>query len=136
MSDTPTDDERTRIEQSNDIAEIVFAEVKKAWPDLHPVLSLRYGIADALWAAGFRRSEVPESSSDDPMSHYTDPTDPFWQPSPEPQGEPSDAQVEAAAREYHERGNGEGSFDRMADHVRTSLLFRMRAALRAAGGAR
>lgn len=50
--------------------------------------------------------------------------------------EPSDAQIEAAAREYHERGNGEGSFDRMADHVRTSLLFRMGCALRAAGGAR
>lgn len=54
-------------------------------------------------------------------------------PAPEPQGEPSDAQAEAAAREYHERGNGEGSFDRMADHVRTSLLFRMGCALRAAG---
>lgn len=54
----------------------------------------------------------------------------------EPQGEPSDAQVAAAAREYHERGNGEGSFDRMANHVRVSLLFRMGCALRAAGGVR
>lgn len=50
----------------------------------------------------------------------------------QPQAEPSDAQVEAAAHEYHERGNGEGSFDRMAAHVRTSLLFRMGCALRAA----
>lgn len=48
------------------------------------------------------------------------------------QGEPTDAQVQAAAREYHERGNGEGSFDRIAEHIRASLVFRMRAALRAA----
>ncbi|MGO2600909.1 MAG: hypothetical protein ACTH7X_08980 [Brevibacterium aurantiacum] len=46
--------------------------------------------------------------------------------------EPSDAEVIGAAREYHERGNGEGSFERMADHVRDSLIFRMRAALLAA----
>lgn len=127
MSDTPTDDERTRIEQSNDIAEIVFAEVKKAWPDLHPVLSLRYGIADALWAAGFRRSEVPESSSDDPMSHYTDPTDPFWQPSPEPQGEPSDAQ--ALADEIESRM-------RRQEWLPADLAIRAVDALRAVGGAR
>lgn len=48
------------------------------------------------------------------------------------QTEPTEKQVEAAAREYHERGNGEGSFDRVADHIRASLLFRIRAALRAA----
>jgi len=39
--------------------------------------------------------------------------------------------IEAAAREYHERGNGEGSFDRIAEHVRSSLLFRMGCALEA-----
>jgi len=48
----------------------------------------------------------------------------------------TDEMVEAAAREYHERGNGEGSFARMSGHVRTSLLFRMKCALRAAEGAR
>ena len=40
--------------------------------------------------------------------------------------------VEAAAREYHERGNGEGSYARASEHVRTSLLFRMKCAFNAA----
>lgn len=44
-----------------------------------------------------------------------------------------DTNVVAAAREYHERHNGRGSFDTVPDHVRTSLIFRMSAALRAAG---
>ena len=44
--------------------------------------------------------------------------------------------VEAAAREYHERGNGDGSYARASGHVRTSLLFRMKCALGAAEGAR
>ena len=44
--------------------------------------------------------------------------------------------VEAAAREYHERGNGEGSYARASGHVRTSLSFRMECALRAAEEAR
>ena len=48
----------------------------------------------------------------------------------------TDEMVEAAAREYHERGNGEGSFARMSGHVRTSLLFRMKCALEAAEEAR
>jgi hypothetical protein len=48
----------------------------------------------------------------------------------------TDEMVEAAAREYHERGNGEGSFARTSGHVRTSLLFRMKCALRAAEEAR
>lgn len=47
--------ERERVEQANEIAGIVFDEHKKAWPDLHPVLDLRYGIADALWDAGYRK---------------------------------------------------------------------------------
>ena len=54
-------------------------------------------------------------------------------------GEPrpiTDEMVKAAAREYHERGNGEGSFARMSGHVRTSLLFRMKCALGAAEEAR
>lgn len=53
-------DERTRIEQSNEIAGIVFDEHLKAWPDLHPLLDLRYGIADALWAAGYRKMDAVE----------------------------------------------------------------------------
>lgn len=50
-------DERERISQSNDVAEIVFREIKRVWPDLHPVLDLRYGIADELWSAGYRKQE-------------------------------------------------------------------------------
>ena len=61
----PTDDERERIEQSNEVAGIVFDQVKKAWPDLHPVLDLRYGIADALWDAGFRRTVQSEPTAPD-----------------------------------------------------------------------
>lgn len=48
--------EAARVEQSNDIADIVYAEIKRVWPDLHPVLDLRYGIADAIWTAGYRKS--------------------------------------------------------------------------------
>lgn len=48
--------ERERVAQSNDVAGIVFDEHKKAFPDLHPVLDLRYGIADALWDAGYRHA--------------------------------------------------------------------------------
>ena len=48
----------------------------------------------------------------------------------------TDEMVEAAAREYHERGNGEGSYARASGHVRTSLSFRMECALRAAEEAR
>lgn len=48
----------------------------------------------------------------------------------------TDEMVEAAAREYHERGNGEGSFARTSGPVRASLLFRMKCALGAAEAAR
>lgn len=44
----------------------------------------------------------------------------------------TDEMVERAAREYHECGNGAGSFDRMAEYVQARLLFRIRAALEAA----
>ena len=54
--DPSFDQERTRLEQSNDVASIVFDQVKKAWPEIHPVLDLRYGIADALWDAGYRKA--------------------------------------------------------------------------------
>lgn len=60
MTDQEARDERARIEQSNEVAGIVFDQVKLAWPDLHPVLDLRYGIADALWAAGYRKQPEPE----------------------------------------------------------------------------
>lgn len=53
--------ERQRIIQSNAVADIVFAQHKKAFPDLHPLLDFRYGVADALWQAGlrFRDPDLP-----------------------------------------------------------------------------
>lgn len=44
-----------RATQANEIANLVFDETKRVWPDLHPVLDLRYGIADAVWDAGYRK---------------------------------------------------------------------------------
>jgi hypothetical protein len=57
-------DERERVQSSNEIASIVFDQVKRAWPDLHPVLDLRYGIADAVLAAGYRRADDSGTRSD------------------------------------------------------------------------
>lgn len=58
MTDHPfvydDDDERERIVQSNAVAGIVIDEFKLRFPGVHPVLDLRYGIADALWNAGYR----------------------------------------------------------------------------------
>ncbi len=47
-----------RIEQSNEIAGIVSDHVREHLPDVFPTLSLRYGIADALWDAGYRLTRV------------------------------------------------------------------------------
>lgn len=52
------DTERERVGQSDEVAAVVFDHVKKVWPDLHPVLDLRYGVADALWDAGYRKTGV------------------------------------------------------------------------------
>lgn len=53
--------------------------------------------------------EATVTPTNDSMSHYADPTDPFWQSNPEPQGEPSDAQVGAAMNAvvtyYQEQGH-------------------------------
>jgi hypothetical protein len=155
----PTDEERTRVEQLNAVADIVFTEVKKAWPDLHPVLSLRYGIADALWSAGFRRSDTPGRNDDTAhrlslfldevtgsllskstydvatMVHATDERyarlrdeaiADALSDAAEEQGEPSDAQVEAALVAWY--GIVPGKSDRAWRY--------MRAALRAARGVR
>ena len=55
MTEQEAEDKRAEVEQANEVAEVVFDQIKLAWPDLHPVLSLRYGIADALWDRGYRR---------------------------------------------------------------------------------
>lgn len=47
--------ERNRIEQSNDVAGIVADIGQKN--DVFMYLHLRYDIADALWAAGYRQTE-------------------------------------------------------------------------------
>lgn len=51
--------ERARIEQSNDVAGIVTAAHHKLYgTDFYVDLHLRYGIADALYAAGYRRIDL------------------------------------------------------------------------------
>lgn len=50
-------EERDRIIQSNDIAGIVIDVMREKTPHMFPLLDLRYGIADALWDAGYRKVE-------------------------------------------------------------------------------
>lgn len=49
--------ETERIIQSNDVAGIVIDVLDRVAPRIFPHLDLRYGIADALWDAGYRRVE-------------------------------------------------------------------------------
>lgn len=53
--ETPVEDVRKRIAQSNDIAGIVIDVMREKTPNMFPILDLRYGIADALWDAGYRK---------------------------------------------------------------------------------
>ena len=69
--------------------------------------------------------QVPEPSAEDAMSHYTDPADPFWQSHPEPQGEPSDAQVLVEAIEK--------AISKLHWFPNNGVAEDLRAALRAAG---
>lgn len=64
--------ERERIAQSNDIAYTVIEVAQNKTPNEFVTLDFRYGIADALWDAGYRKAEQ----------------------------EPSDAEVEAAAKTF------------------------------------
>lgn len=41
--------------QSNDVASIVIQQAAEHVPGLFVTLDFRYGIADALWAAGYRK---------------------------------------------------------------------------------
>lgn len=54
---TNVGDVRERIVQSNDVAGIVFDVMQEKTPYVFPLLDLRYGIADALWDAGYRKVE-------------------------------------------------------------------------------
>lgn len=56
-SDVPVEDVRKRIIQSNDVAGIVIDVMRDKTPHMFPILDLRYGIADALWDAGYRKVE-------------------------------------------------------------------------------
>lgn len=52
-----------RAKQANEVAEIVIRAVRKLDPSMYVPLDLRYGIADTLWAAGYRKtgpSQTPE----------------------------------------------------------------------------
>lgn len=55
------DDERTRIEQSNAVAAVVFDTMQRH--GMFAYLGLRYDIADAIWAAGYRKAETSDPSS-------------------------------------------------------------------------
>lgn len=112
--DTPTDDEReTRRIAHLDARQAAYRKEREDWFVDHEA---EPGIAsnaffrgwDAAVDGGFRRSEVPE-----------------------PQGEPSDAQVEAALDAYMAHEGWE------TDEVgKAKMRGRMRAALRAAGEVR
>lgn len=49
--------ERARIEASNEIAGIVIDQLAVHRPDVFARLDLRYGIADSVWAGGYRKIE-------------------------------------------------------------------------------
>lgn len=46
-----------RAIQANEIAGIVIDVMAQVHPDLFADITLRYGIADAVWAAGYRKVE-------------------------------------------------------------------------------
>lgn len=50
-----------RIEQANEVAGIIITVTEKVHPGEFVTLDLRYGIADALWAAGYRKVTYKES---------------------------------------------------------------------------
>lgn len=121
----PTDDEREAL-----IA-LKLASFSKRMSDGYPSIIMRTNeeAADLVLAAGFRRSEVPEPSAED----YPDGWFVFGSHAPYPwvgkmefsaekdeagmplwerpvQGEPSDAQVEAAAQAMFEPGETGGDY--------------------------
>lgn len=55
---------RERVEKANQIANIVFDEVKRVWPDLHPLLDLRYGIAHRVIDEVCSRAAAPDATTE------------------------------------------------------------------------
>ena len=71
---------RENVELANEIAGIVFDEIKRVWPDLHPLLDLRYGIADRVIALPLLNrvraegaAEALESAADEIKATFADP---------------------------------------------------------------
>lgn len=50
-------EEVNRIDQANEIADVVYAVFKEKYPDLQPVVHFRYDIADRLYELGYRKVE-------------------------------------------------------------------------------
>lgn len=50
-------EEVNRIDQANDVADVVFDVFKEHYPDLHPVVHFRYDIANRLYELGYRKVE-------------------------------------------------------------------------------
>lgn len=46
---------REKAIQSHEVADIVFQEFRNNFPNFYPPLSLTYGIAEAVWDAGYRK---------------------------------------------------------------------------------
>lgn len=156
QSCTPTDDEREAL-----IA-LGLASYSKIMSDGYPsgVMRTNEEAADLVLAAGFRRSEVPEPSAED----YPDGWFVFGSHAPYPwvgkmefsaekdeagmplwerpvQGEPSDAQVEAAAQAMFEPDGPGGDYtwaEMVVEDPSRADIWRedARKVLRAAGGAR
>lgn len=99
---------------------------------LGPILYLPISvIRDNILAAGFRRPEVPEPSAEDDLNaEYDARLGDGDRDDPEPQGEPSDAQVLAALDAFFQ-----GQSSNLSEFGAVSVKG-MRAALRAAGEVR
>lgn len=105
-------------------AEAIIAKaLRDSWTDELEYTEAPEDIASALRAHGKLAEGAPSNPTAGGVGKSGVSSNSGW----------SEEQIERAAQEYHERGNGEGSFDRMAEHVRVSLLFRMGCALTAAG---
>lgn len=146
----PTDDEREALEQ----AILDGLNAHQAQSSMDPTL-VEERVGDAVWAAGFRRSEVPQPSAEGPHSRACgirkhDHGDACHSNCPtchgeSPQGEPSDAQVLAALNAEDNMRAVQGGYKPREKPEPLSAwkahdIERMRsvvgAALRAAGGVR
>ncbi|MFJ4997133.1 hypothetical protein ACIP5T_03210 [Microbacterium sp. NPDC088619] len=139
----PTDDEREAMAQ-------IVKDVSVKWggPSMvefadTPPIRKHYATADAILAAGFRRSEVPEPSGpwDSATACFGHCDTEGWYSEcvskradaevAEPQGEPSDAQVAEIEQRVYDKHRGQ-----IAGMAKALVRAGWDAALRAAGGVR